>query len=78
MWRSSSSTSATAQPRAPIGEVFDRRFVAPPGFADPGTGAGNIGRLTGGALTRSDYGAQAVTCALLRFLHPELYAGERA
>jgi inosine/xanthosine triphosphatase len=69
---------AVATPRTPIGDSFDRRFVAPPGLADRGTGAGNIGRLTGGALTRSDYGAQAVTCALLRFLHPALYAGDRA
>ena len=61
----------------------DRRHVRPtlrraPGSRDPGTGAGNIGRLTGGALTRMDYGAQAVTCAWLRFRHPELYRGERA
>jgi inosine/xanthosine triphosphatase len=70
--------AATATPRMPIGDAFDRRFVAPPGSRDPGTGAGNIGRLTGGALTRMDYGAQAVTCAWLRFQHPELYRGERA
>ncbi len=70
--------AATATPRMPIGDAFDRRFVAPPGSRDPGTGAGNIGRLTGGALTRTDYGAQAVTCAWLRFQHPELYRGERA
>jgi inosine/xanthosine triphosphatase len=69
---------AVSTPRTPIGDAFDGRFVAPPGFADPGSGAGNIGRLTGGALTRSDYGAQAVTCAVLRFLHPDLYAGVRA
>lgn len=70
--------AATARPRAPIGGVFDRRFVAPAGSRDPGMGAGNIGRLTGGALTRADYGAQAVTCAFLRFRHRELYAAERA
>ena len=69
---------ATATPRTPIGDAFDRRFVAPPGSRDPGSGAGNIGRLTGGALTRADYGAQAVTCAWLRFRHRELYAGARA
>jgi inosine/xanthosine triphosphatase len=69
---------ATASPRTPIGDAFDASFRAPAGFRDPGTGAGNIGRLSGGALTRADYGAQAVTCAFVRLLHPGLYAGERA
>ena len=69
---------ATASPRTPIGDAFDRRFRARPGARDPGTGAGNIGRLTEGVLTRADYGAQAVTCAWLRFMHPELYEGDRA
>ena len=69
---------ATASPRTPIGGAFDERFVPPPESRDPGPGAGNIGRLTGGALTRADYGAQAVTCAFLRFRHPALYAGGRA
>jgi len=69
---------ATHSPRTPIGDAFDRRFVARKGARDPGTGAGNIGRLTEGILTRADYGAQAVTCAWLRFLHPELYAEERS
>jgi inosine/xanthosine triphosphatase len=69
---------ATARPRTPIGDAFDRRFMPRPGARDPGTGAGNIGRLTEGVLTRADYGAQAVTCAWVRFLHPTLYAGERA
>jgi inosine/xanthosine triphosphatase len=69
---------ATASPRTPIGDAFDALFRAPAGFPDPGRGSGNIGRLSGGALTRADYGAQAVTCAFVRLLHPELYAGERA
>jgi inosine/xanthosine triphosphatase len=65
---------ATAAPRTPIGDAFDSLYRAPAGLADPGTGAGNIGRLSGGVLTRADYGAQAVTCAFVRFLQPELYA----
>jgi inosine/xanthosine triphosphatase len=69
---------ATRSPRTPIGDAFDRRFTARPGARDPGTGAGNIGRLTEGALTRADYGAQAVTCAYVRFLHPALYAEARS
>ncbi|MCP4002992.1 MAG: DUF84 family protein [bacterium] len=64
---------ATRSPRKPIGGVFDASYSPPAGFDDPGTGAGNIGRLTGGHLTRAEYGAQAVTCAALRFLHPDLY-----
>jgi inosine/xanthosine triphosphatase len=68
--------------RRPIGEAFDEVFsalrAAKRGVVDPGPGSGNIGRLTGGVLTRSQYGAQAVTCALVRRLHPELYASEKA
>lgn len=67
---------ATSAPRTPIGETFDALYRAPAGLADPGSGAGNIGRLSGGALTRSEYGAQAVICAFVRLLHPDLYAGE--
>ena len=69
---------ATRSPRTPIGDAFDRRFAPRPGARDPGAGAGNIGRLTEGALTRADYGAQAVTCAWLRFMHRDLYAGGAA
>jgi inosine/xanthosine triphosphatase len=66
---------ATAEKRTPIGDAFDALYRAPAGLADPGTASGNIGRLTGGALDRAAYGAQAVTCAFVRFLHPALYAG---
>ncbi len=69
--------SATGPARIPVGTSFDEIFEAPPGWTDPGPGAGNIGRLTGGVLTRVDYGAQAVMCAFVRWLHPALYRGER-
>lgn len=69
-------SKATAAPRTPIGDAFDALYRAPTGLADPGPSAGNIGRLSGGALTRADYGAQAVICAFVRFLQPELYAAE--
>lgn len=75
--------------RAPIGDVFDRVFAAwlarqtGPDEADPALGSGpsargigNIGRLSLGVLPRSDYGRQAVLCALVRFLHPGLYDRE--
>ena len=65
--------SATGPSRVPVGESFTEVFQRPPGWSDPGPGAGNIGQLTGGALTRADYGAQAVTCAFVRRLHPVLY-----
>ena len=67
--------------RAPIGEVFDRLFSTYSGDrADPPSGAttGNIGKLSRGVLSRSDYARQAVLCALVRFLHPALYEPESA
>ncbi len=68
--------AATGPARTPVGASFDAIFQAPQGgWRDPGPGAGNIGRLSGGVLTRADYAAQAVTCAFLRWLHPALYGG---
>lgn len=86
-WESIGLSSAFAYPadcaqpaleeRAPIGEVFDRRWAA---YAGERSGrlpsartSGNIGKLSLGALPRSDYARQAVLCALVRFLHPDLY-----
>lgn len=66
--------------RAPIGEEFDRVFAAAgrPGGGEPsGRGLGNVGRLTAGALPRAEYTRHAVLCALVAFLHPDLY-GEAA
>jgi inosine/xanthosine triphosphatase len=68
--------AATASEPTPVGEAFDAIWDPPEGLADPGPGAGNIGRLTNGVLSRSDYGAQAVVCALVRRLHPSLYIEE--
>ena len=69
--------------QAPIGDLFDDHWSANrPPEADvagnspnepSGRSGGNIGRLTGGRLDRSAYGAQAVVCALIRFLHTDLY-----
>ena len=67
---------ATRFARVPIGEAFQRLFEPRAGDPEPGPWAGNIGRLTGGVLSRADYGSHAVICALVRFLHPELYAQE--
>jgi inosine/xanthosine triphosphatase len=68
--------AATGPDRTPVGGSFDRLFALAAEGSDPGPGAGNIGRLTGGRLTRAEYGAQAVTCALVRRLHPRLYEAE--
>lgn len=65
--------AATAEPRTPIGDAFDASFEPPPGWPRALSGWGNIGQLTGGVLTRAEYGAQAVCCAFVRLLHPALY-----
>jgi inosine/xanthosine triphosphatase len=69
--------------RAPIGDLFDDHWSArrdgdeAAAGIDPslpsGRSGGNIGRLTGGRLDRSAYGAHAVVCAMIRFLHTDLY-----
>jgi inosine/xanthosine triphosphatase len=65
--------------QAPIGDLFDahwsrhRAVEAAERGVPSGPGGGNIGRLTGGRLTRADYGRQAVLCALVPFLHRDLY-----
>ena len=66
--------------REPVGGLFDVQMDAyeargpeePPRAPSAGV-EGNIGRLTDGALPRSEYGRHAVLCALVRFLHPGLY-----
>ena len=63
--------------RAPIGEIFDALWQRERQESAPepsGRSVGNIGRLTGGVLPRSEYGRHAVTCALIRFLHPDIYS----
>ena len=65
-----------ARNRTPIGEIFDRlwedrgeeRTSAPSALT-----VGNIGRLSGGVLPRSEYARHGVLCALVAFVHPELY-----
>jgi inosine/xanthosine triphosphatase len=68
--------------RAPIGELFDALWREHRGGA-LGAGAsalseGNVGKLTGGALPRADYARHAVLCALVSFLHPDLYRARGA
>lgn len=66
-----------AAERAPIGDLFDTlwagRYPALAGAEPSARGLGNVGKLTSGALPRADYARHAVLCALVSFLHPELY-----
>jgi inosine/xanthosine triphosphatase len=66
-----------AAERYPIGTLFDgfwrqRRGSSP---ASAQLSIGNVGKLTGGALTRAEYTRHAVVCALTPFIHPDLYTG---
>jgi inosine/xanthosine triphosphatase len=65
--------AALGPERTPVGTSFDALFRPPAGWPDPGRGAGNIGRLTHGVLPRAEYAAQAVICAAVRLLVPELW-----
>jgi len=68
-----------ADRRAPIGHLFDEFWEARRGARAEVPSAmtlGNVGRLTLGVLTRAEYARHAVLCALLPFLHPDLYPAE--
>jgi inosine/xanthosine triphosphatase len=64
--------------REPIGALFDQlwrerrsEFDRPP----LARAMGNVGKLTAGVLTRSEYARHAVLCALVAFVNPDLYPG---
>lgn len=62
--------------REPIGDLFDglwREREPEPDAGPSALSVGNVGKLSLGALTRAEYGRHAVLCALIRFLHPDLY-----
>lgn len=62
--------------RAAIGDLFDTLWHSrrdDPDVSPSAPGVGNIGKLSLGVLPRSEYGRHAVLCALLRFMHPDLY-----
>ena len=57
--------------RGPVGATAATSPSSPSGAS--GRQGGNIGQLTQGRLDRSAYGAQAILCALVPFLHVDLY-----
>lgn len=70
-----------ANERAPIGALFERLWQERCGerLALPSArGIGNVGRLTLGVLPRAEYARHAVLCALVAFLHPDLYGPDPA
>lgn len=73
-------TESAFRERAPIGELFDRTWQLYTGGApesEPSSRtSGNVGKLTLGVLERSEYARHAVLCALVAFLHPDLYRTE--
>jgi inosine/xanthosine triphosphatase len=65
----------------PVGPLFDRFFAERRGEVAREPSAlsiGNIGRLTLGRLPRAEYARHAVLCAMVRFLHSDLYFGPEA
>jgi inosine/xanthosine triphosphatase len=63
--------------REPIGGLFDRLWRERRGGRERLPSArttGNVGKLTAGALPRSEYARHAVLCALVAFVNPDLYA----
>jgi inosine/xanthosine triphosphatase len=74
----------SASERSPIGGLFDelwaeRRGDETSGPSGPsGLGIGNIGKLSLGVLTRTEYARHAILCALVRLLHPDLYGAGSA
>jgi inosine/xanthosine triphosphatase len=63
--------------REPIGALFDRLWRERRGRLGPAlpSAIGNVGKLTAGVLTRSEYARHAVLCALIAFVNPDLYPG---
>jgi inosine/xanthosine triphosphatase len=62
--------------RLSIGDLFDhfwRDHMGETASHASALSVGNVGKLTDGALPRSDYTRQAVLCALAELLHQDLY-----
>ena len=69
-------TVRAVRDREPIGELFDSLWAEAKderAALPSARSVGNVGKLTLGVLPRSDYARHAVLCALVAFLHPDLY-----
>jgi inosine/xanthosine triphosphatase len=69
-------TRPAVSDRLPIGELFDALWRKRRGESQRLPSArtsGNVGKLTAGALPRSEYARHAVLCALVSFVNPDLY-----
>jgi len=69
-------SAVSVRERTPIGELFDRLWRERRGERERLPSArttGNVGKLTAGALPRSEYARHAVLCALVAFVNPDLY-----
>jgi len=69
-------TRPAVSDRRPIGELFDALWRERRGESQRLPSArtsGNVGKLTAGALPRSEYARHAVLCALVTFVNPDLY-----
>ena len=72
LWRSRRAVVPSKTPTPELGNASGLGSE-PAKFAASGRQGGNIGMLTDGRLDRAAYGTQAVICALVRFLHTDLY-----
>ena len=69
-------TTPAVSDRSPIGELFDAFWRERRGESQRLPSAptsGNVGKLTAGALPRTEYARHAVLCALVMFVNPDLY-----
>jgi non-canonical (house-cleaning) NTP pyrophosphatase len=71
--RAAESSEKTAVDLESASGSDSERAQEPANVVASGRQGGNIGMLTGGRLERAAYGGQAVICALVRFLHTDLY-----
>lgn len=69
-------TTPAVRDRSPIGDLFDALWRDRRGESQllpSARTSGNVGKLTAGALPRSEYARHAVLCALVTFVNPDLY-----
>ncbi|MBY0400186.1 DUF84 family protein [Myxococcota bacterium] len=76
LWRRSRTQRSAGARTAAVdsgGRSADPAGGPEPAEPPSGRQGGNIGQLTQGRLDRAAYGAQAILCALVPFLHADLY-----